>query len=345
MRPALVVRFFVGAVALSLAAACSAGSTATPSSNGTSTTSLSPTIAKTPTAADYAMLDTIKVSARAAGTAADPSEPTVTFTKEPVSVSTTTVKVLDPGTGTKSKPGDRVKVRQVLYLGNNGTKLDSSYGEKLPASFLLSGTDTIPGLISALTGVQKGARILFVIPPAQAFGNQGRTELGISGTDNLVVVADIIDVTTPSPVLSGPQGTPVTPPAGLPTVTDHGTSAPTITVPKTTPPTETVSQLLIDGNGATVEAGQEITVDYVGVLWRDGKVFDSTWSHGSPATFQIGVGSVIPGWDKTLVGKKVGSRVLIIIPPKDGYGTSGNAAGGITGTDTLVFVVDILAAS
>ncbi len=143
-------------------------------------------------------------------------EPTVTLTKKPVSVSATTVKVLRPGTGVVSKTGDKVTVRQVLYLGNEGVKLDSSYGEKQPATFTLSGTDMIPGLISALTGVQKGARILFVIPPAQAFGTSGRTEIGISGTDNLVIVADVIEVTTPKPVLEKAEGTVVVPPAGLP---------------------------------------------------------------------------------------------------------------------------------
>ncbi|HEX8095415.1 FKBP-type peptidyl-prolyl cis-trans isomerase, partial [Jatrophihabitans sp.] len=55
-------------------------------------------------------------------------------------------------------------------------------------------------------------------------------------------------------------------------------------------------------------------------------------------------GAVIPGWDKTLVGQRLGSRVLLSIPPADGYGSQGQPDAGITGTDTLVFVVDLIAA-
>ncbi|MFN8083134.1 MAG: FKBP-type peptidyl-prolyl cis-trans isomerase [Dermatophilaceae bacterium] len=322
------------------------GCSSTPSGPATPTGSATTTQAvATPSAADRAMLDTIQVVGADPTAGTDPvAEPTVTLTKKPVSVSTTTVKVLRPGTGVLSKTGDKVTVRQVLYLGNEGVKLDSSYGEKQPATFTLSGTDMIPGLISALTGVQKGSRILFVIPPAQAFGTRGRTEIGISGTDNLVVVADVVGVTTPKPVLEKAEGTVIAPPAGLPTVTFDDATGPSVTMPKTTPPADTVQQLLIEGNGDVVTVGQEITVHYYGALWKDGKVFDSSWQRKTPATFVIGIGKVVKGWDATLVGKKVGSRVLLVIPPKDGYGASGRLP-AISGTDTMVFVVDILGAS
>ena len=69
-------------------------------------------------------------------------------------------------------------------------------------------------------------------------------------------------------------------------------------------------------------------------------MFDSSWTRKSPATFAIGTGNVIPGWDKGLVGKKVGSRVLLVVPPADGYGAQGQ--GQIPANATLVFVVDIL---
>ncbi len=72
--------------------------------------------------------------------------------------------------------------------------------------------------------------------------------------------------------------------------------------------------------------------------------FDSSFSRGAPASFQIGVGAVVKGWDKALVGRAVGSRVLLSIPPDLGYGEKGNKQAGIKGTDTLYFVVDILAA-
>ncbi|MCI4063857.1 FKBP-type peptidyl-prolyl cis-trans isomerase [Micromonospora sp. R77] len=98
---------------------------------------------------------------------------------------------------------------------------------------------------------------------------------------------------------------------------------------------------LIKGKGAAVKAGQQITTNYVGVLYKDGKPFDSSWSRGEPATFPIGVGQVIPGWDKGLVGVPVGSRVQLDIPAELAYGKTppqGAPAG------PLRFVVDVLAA-
>ncbi len=91
--------------------------------------------------------------------------------------------------------------------------------------------------------------------------------------------------------------------------------------------------------------GEFIVVQYVGVIWRTKKVFDSTWSRRQPYGTTIGTGQVIEGWDKGLVGQTVGSRVLLVIPPADGYGPVGDPSAGIKGTDTIVFAVDILAAA
>ena len=97
----------------------------------------------------------------------------------------------------------------------------------------------------------------------------------------------------------------------------------------------------------SVAKGDTLIVNYVGQTWapKNGKVdvFDSSFSHGAPAAFVIGEGKVIPGWDKTLVGKRVGSRLVLTVPPADGYGQSGQSGAGITGTDTLVFVIDLVA--
>ncbi|AEB42425.1 MULTISPECIES: FKBP-type peptidyl-prolyl cis-trans isomerase [Micromonospora] len=97
---------------------------------------------------------------------------------------------------------------------------------------------------------------------------------------------------------------------------------------------------LIEGTGPKVEAGQSITVNYIGVFYENGEEFDSSWSRGEPATFPIGVGQVIEGWDRGLVGVTVGSRVQLDIPAEQAYG---DGAGGRPG-GPLRFVVDILAA-
>ena len=83
--------------------------------------------------------------------------------------------------------------------------------------------------------------------------------------------------------------------------------------------------------------------NYLGQIWG-GKVFDNSYDRGATSAFQIGVGKVVPGWDIGLVGVPVGSRVMLSLPPADGYGSAGNSSAGITGTDTLVFIVDIVQA-
>lgn len=119
-------------------------------------------------------------------------------------------------------------------------------------------------------------------------------------------------------------------------------ATPKVTIPSTAAPKKLTQQTVVQGTGATVAKGDTLVANYVGETWKSKKVFDSSFSRGEPAGFVIGENQVIPGWDKTLVGKKVGSRVVLTIPPADGYGSSGNSQAGISGTDTLVFVVDIV---
>jgi peptidylprolyl isomerase len=131
-------------------------------------------------------------------------------------------------------------------------------------------------------------------------------------------------------------------------VTGAFNTKPTVTFPDSQPPKQLVEQTLIAGSGTTVAAGDTVITNYVGEIWptKAGsapKVFDSSFARGAPAGFVIGTGAVIPGFDKTLVGKRMGTRMLLSIPPADGYGSSGNSQAGISGTDTLVFVVDLLA--
>jgi peptidylprolyl isomerase len=120
---------------------------------------------------------------------------------------------------------------------------------------------------------------------------------------------------------------------------------PKITIPKTAAPKTLRVKTLIKGCGPKVTKGDYIVVQYAGVVWRTKKAFDSTWSRRQPFGATIGVDQVIKGWDKGLVGQTVGSRVLLVIPPADGYGPVGDPSAGIKGTDTIVFVVDILAAA
>lgn len=107
-------------------------------------------------------------------------------------------------------------------------------------------------------------------------------------------------------------------------------------------PTDLEIQVLVEGDGPVIEAGDVIACDYLGQVW-DGNVFDNSYDRGEPLEFQIGVGMVISGWDNGLIGQRVGSRVLLSIPAELGYGDRGVPQAGIAGGDTLVFVTDIAA--
>jgi peptidylprolyl isomerase len=130
-------------------------------------------------------------------------------------------------------------------------------------------------------------------------------------------------------------------PENLPTASGSFGDKPELVFPDTPAPHDLGVKVLHQGDGDTVEAGDTIEVDYYGQVWG-GRMFDNSYDRGQSIDFPIGVGAVIGGWDEGLVGKQVGSRVLLSIPPHLGYGERGMPAAGIGGTDTLVFVVDVI---
>ena len=117
---------------------------------------------------------------------------------------------------------------------------------------------------------------------------------------------------------------------------------PKVTVPKGAPPKQLVVKELDEGTGPEAKAGDEVTVQYVGVDYKNGKEFDSSWSRHEPFVFQLGAGQVIPGWEQGIEGMKVGGRRELIIPPELAYGEAGSPP-AIGPNETLVFVVDLLA--
>ena len=119
--------------------------------------------------------------------------------------------------------------------------------------------------------------------------------------------------------------------------------APTVIVPAGNPPTTPELSDLIVGNGQPAKIGQKLTVQYVLATYSARKVIQSSWT-AKPFTFTLGAGQVIPGWDKGMVGMRVGGRRELILPPALGYGANSPGA-GIAKNDTLVFVVDLLKVS
>ncbi|MEU8226929.1 FKBP-type peptidyl-prolyl cis-trans isomerase [Kribbella sp. NPDC048915] len=131
---------------------------------------------------------------------------------------------------------------------------------------------------------------------------------------------------------------------GIKVTSDFG-QKPTVTHRDGEPEKGLVTEVLKEGDGPVVKKGELLTANYLGQIWRDGKVFDNSYDRGAPSSFPIGVGGVISGWDEGLVGKKIGSRVMLSIPSDKGYKETGNEQAGIKGDDTLIFVVDLVSAA
>lgn len=123
------------------------------------------------------------------------------------------------------------------------------------------------------------------------------------------------------------------------TVTGAAGSAPTLGAPHGNPPTHLVVSDIYAGTGTSVTPASTLTVQYTLLAWSTGKVVESSWSGGAPATFPLA--NVIQGWQQGLPGMKVGGRRLLIIPPSLGYGSQ--ASGPLAANETLVFVVDLIA--
>ncbi|HZP31556.1 MAG TPA: FKBP-type peptidyl-prolyl cis-trans isomerase [Acidimicrobiia bacterium] len=263
-------------------------------------------------------------------------EPTVTFDK-PFSLSTSAHRQIAAGTGAKLAKGEKVTVDYVVIDGRTGEVVQSTYG-KTAVGVVLDPKQFLPGFVNSLIGQSVGARELIAVAPKEGLAASIQSTL-VQKTDTILFVVDVKGLRQ---VLKRATGTKVAPVAGLPKVKLAADGRPTIKVPKKAAPTQLVVQPLVKGTGPAVTAGQTITVHYTGVIWRNGKQFDSSWARGQPIDFAIGQGAVIAGWDEGLVGQTVGSQVLLVIPPGKGYGAQGQASVGIKGTDTLVFVVDIL---
>jgi FKBP-type peptidyl-prolyl cis-trans isomerase len=251
-----------------------------------------------------------------------------------------TVKTVIHGTGTTVTKSDAMAANFVLYFWSGKTStLKANTFSQNPT--VIGGT-MLPGLETALIGQKVGSRVLAVIPPAEGYGTSGNSQLGITGSTTLVFVIDVIKSYADTASAFGTQE-----PAGggsLPTVTAHTGAAPTITIPANNAPSALVTKTLIKGSGPKVAKGQFIIAQYAGYIWRTKKVFDSSWTSGSPFGFVLGASpaQVISGWDTGLASQTVGSRVMLVIPPKDAYGKTGASQAGINGTDTLVFVIDII---
>ncbi|MER6345378.1 FKBP-type peptidyl-prolyl cis-trans isomerase [Streptomyces sp. NPDC001595] len=250
------------------------------------------------------------------------------------------VKTVIAGGGTTVAEGDYVQANYLGQIWDTAKVFDNSYDRKTPLVIQLAQGSIIDGWRYALTGKKTDSRVQFSVPPTWGYGEQGQSQAGIKGTDTLVFVVDL-QATYNSK--SSAKGTDVAQDdTNLPKVgTNTDGKAPSIEVPKVDAPKKLVANYVIEGDGAEVGAEDSVLVQYKGVQWAGGKEFDSTYSRKSLTSFSLQ--QVVKGWSQGLTGKKVGSRVLIVIPPDLGYGDNPPSGSGIAKGATLVFSVDILA--
>ena len=304
------------------------GSTETPAADP----SADPAAGPQPTAEDIAALEAVEVEG-------DLGEaPTLTF-ETPFTISAPVARMETEGDGAALEEGQQLSIHYVAFNGDTGEPLGQSTWETgTPQSLTLGDETIVTALTDVLSDAKVGSRVLFAAPGTEAIAATESTP-ELPATAATVMAIEIVDAKT---VPTRAEGEAVEPPAGLPVVTLAQNGEPSIEVPADAEkPTELVAQTLIEGSGEPVEVGDQVTVHYKGWLW-DGTEFDTSWN-GEPFPTPIGAGQLIPAWDEGLVGKTVGSQVLIVAPPEMAYGAEG--MGDIPPDSTLIFVVDILASS
>lgn len=259
--------------------------------------------------------------------------PTVTF-EEPFAVTESSAQLVQDGDGTALEEGQIISLAYTITNGADGEVAYSTYEEgRSPEAINFDPATMDPALVEVLTGAHVGADFMYTVV------NQG-TDATVPA-ETVIMAVTVVDAVVP---LEKAEGEAVAPVDGLPVVTLDATGKPSVTIPETDPPAELVAQPTIKGDGDVVEEGDSVTVHYTGWVWDGGTQFDSSWDRGAPASFSLSQGQLIDGWIQGLAGQTVGSQVLLVIPPELGYGEEGSGD-TIPGGASLVFVVDILAAS
>lgn len=238
------------------------------------------------------------------------------------------------------RDGYYVDFEATVYAGADKTVLTSTaYGQNGSEPQRLSVIAGSNVLSDAFLCQREGERFTLAGTTADIFG--AVTAPGVKSTDTVVVVFDVLNVFP-----RAASGLPQFGQDGMPAVTTAPDGRPGIAVPNTAPPADLRIATLTKGHGDVVAEGQTVVAHYLGVIWG-GTVFDTTWDANKPVNLVAqsfidngGVG-VVPGFAKALVGQTVGSRVIVSIPPSEGY-PAGQEPTSIPANATMIFVIDIL---
>ena len=317
--------------ALALTLAACGGSpepSATPTASDTATASATPTETASATPiTPSSSLDGITVTGDLG------SAPTVTV-PSPWAIDETRRQVLTPGAGPEAVVDSYVEVNYVGVNGRTGQVFDSSWSKGTPAVFSLS--QDVAGFTKGLTGAKAGERVLIAMPGSDGYDSSGGSSAaGIEVGDSLVFVVDVVAVS-----IGQATGT-VNQPSLPVTVGDDG-GKPTVSIPSgSTPPSTLIAENLITGEQPAVAEGDVMLVKFRGWSWKTGQMIEDSYDAADAAQLS----EMIPGWRTGLVGRPIGSRVIMIIPPDQAYPDGNATSPTVEAGDTLVYVVDILFAT
>lgn len=252
-------------------------------------------------------------------------------------------QVIFEGDGDLVSVGDTADVQITIYDGGTGASLIST--DYAGSGLRLSAIADQPAFGAIAQCATVGSRVAAVGPAGELIGEAAITANGLPVTvdDTVVLVVDVL-----RSFLGRADGADQLAQAGFPAIVLAPDGRPGFTIPATDPPTELRIAVLKAGNGATVKEGDSVVTHYTGVLWDSKAVFDSTWDRNVPTTLVAAdftttddQSGVVPGFAQALIGQKVGSQVIVVIPPEFGY-PAGSAPSTIGDGATLVFVFDVL---
>jgi hypothetical protein len=265
-------------------------------------------------------------------TGAFAAQPKVDFPTPLITKKTQRTQLL-PGDGPALQPGQPALVDLTLLNGATGKVLTQTQYDGTGGSLITVGPSTFPALSHGLECATVGSRVAIVGSAKDTHEGQANPQQGIGADDAFVFVVDILRAFPASA-----NGAGQIPDTGLPAVVLAPDGTPGITIPHSAPPKNLRVAELKSGNGEKVAAKDFVVLKYTGISWSDRTVFDSTWKDGPAVVREMTKSDTVDeGMLKGLVGKRVGSQVLIVVPPKLAAGNS-LAPGGAT----LVYVVDIL---
>lgn len=320
-----LLRLFATVCSLTLAVSLAAcGSSSSSSSESSSSSSASPTTTSTATgSASTAKLTGVT----AKGTLG--KKPTISF-KTPLKATDGASAILQEGNGATIKKGDRVCYQGIALSAETGKQVQSTWEANTPQCDVVVNSASLG---STRYDLFAGQKINTTIAIASTDTSQTTSSSG-----SYIMALTFV---SRSKAITRAEGTKVTDiPSNLPKVTLASNGKPSIDLNGYKPGKSLVVQTLIKGKGAKVKSTNTISANYTGWLASNAKQFDSSWDNGTASDFSLS--EVVTGWKKGLAGQTVGSQVLLIVPPDEGYGST--AQSSIPANSTLIFVVDILAA-